>query len=101
MSVHEARAFGIPVLAYEAGYIKTHIIPGENGYFYGSISKLAQACVEFIRRPERLEELRTRCLHFRGLESYTWQDAARLFLKQFFDWEGHTASPRSHDDRNS
>lgn len=85
MSVHEAKSFGLPVLAFEAGFIRSHIIPGKNGYLYGSISELAEACIEFIRRPHKVEQLRSRAYRFRTLETYTWKDAARLFLKQYLE----------------
>lgn len=87
MSLHEARAFGLPILAYEAGYIKQHISPGKNGYLYGSMSELAEACIELIRRPRKLRQLRDRSHRLRTTETYSWRDAARLFLKQYFHWK--------------
>lgn len=98
MSVQEARAFGLPVLACEAGYVKTHISSGTNGSVYASISELAGACVELIRRPGMLRRLRQSAYGFRALETYTWKDAARLFLKQYWDWKGHTTAAHFIDD---
>ncbi|MFP4082945.1 MAG: glycosyltransferase family 4 protein [Candidatus Aminicenantes bacterium] len=89
MSVQEAVAFGLPVLAYKAPYTKFHMVPGRNGLLYESIPDLVQGCVELIREPQKLIKLEKTARESTQKSKYSWKQAARLFLEQFLAWETH------------
>jgi glycosyltransferase involved in cell wall biosynthesis len=85
MAIKEAQAFGLPALAYDGGFVRTHIRPGENGYLCSSLQELAGICVKFIRDPEGLKSLRDKTKKFHPEKNYTWDKAARMFIEQTFN----------------
>jgi len=87
MAFHEARAFGLPVLAFKAPYSEAYIQPGTTGYLYSTIPDLVRGCLKLIREPQELKELRRTTGRAGVRFSYTWEDAAQLFLEQFQDWK--------------
>ncbi|MEW5900793.1 MAG: glycosyltransferase [Acidobacteriota bacterium] len=82
MAIQEARAFGLPVLALEAGYVRHHFSPLRRGLLFRSIPALARACAGYIRNPHGLEALNKTARLSIPRGTYTWEDAAQLFLDQ-------------------
>ena len=82
MAFHEARAFGLPILALRAPYSEPFIESGRNGLLYESAAELARGTLELVRRPERLRDLAAGAVGSRPAAVYTWADAARSFLRQ-------------------
>ena len=82
MAVREAMAFGLPVLALRAPYVRS--IPRGRGVLriYDSVEALAEGCAALIRSPEELAGLRERAWRRRLREAYSWEDAARLFIRR-------------------
>ena len=50
MALQEARAFGLPILALEGGYVSRHISVGENGYLFKNIPGLAEGLTRTLGR---------------------------------------------------
>jgi glycosyltransferase involved in cell wall biosynthesis len=82
MAFHEARAFGLPILAIRAPYSEPYIEDGRTGLLFGSAADLARGTLELVRRPERLRALAAASTASRPVSAYTWGDAARSFLSQ-------------------
>jgi len=82
MAFHEARAFGLPVLAIRAPYSEPFIAPGSTGFLYDSPDALARGLLGLVRRPERLRSLEAAARRRPARTDYLWPDAARSFLRQ-------------------
>ena len=82
MAFHEARAFGLPILAVRAPYSKPFIEDGRTGLLFESAAELAAGTLEFVRQPERLRRLTASAAESRPSIAWTWADAARSFLSQ-------------------
>ncbi len=82
MAFHEARAFGLPILAIRAPYSEPFIEPGRTGLLFESAGELAQGTLEIVRQPGRLRALAASAAASRTAAAYTWTDAARSFLSQ-------------------
>jgi glycosyltransferase involved in cell wall biosynthesis len=82
MAFHEARAFGLPILAVRAPYSEPYIEDGLNGLLFGSVADLARGTLELVRNPERLRALAAASRESRPVCAYSWTDAARSFLSQ-------------------
>jgi glycosyltransferase involved in cell wall biosynthesis len=82
MAFHEARAFGLPILAVRAPYSEPFIEDGRTGLLFESAAELARGTLEFVRQPEHLRRLAVSAAEARPASIYTWADAARSFLSQ-------------------
>ena len=82
MAFHEARAFGLPILAVRAPYSEPFIEDGRTGLLFESAAELAGGTLELVRRPERLRNLAAAAAESRPAVAYSWADAARSFLSQ-------------------
>ena len=82
MAFHEARAFGLPILAVRAPYSEPFIEDGRTGLLFESAAELAGGTLELARQPERLRDLAAAAAASRPEAVYTWTDAARSFLSQ-------------------
>lgn len=82
MAFHEARAFGLPILAVRAPYSEPFITPGRTGFLFDSTADLARGALELVRQPERLRDLAAAAAESRAAVVTTWADAARSFLSQ-------------------
>lgn len=80
MAFHEARAFGLPILAVRAPYSEPFITPGRTGLLFGSVEELARGALELVRQPERLRDLAAAAAESRTAVVTTWAGAARAFL---------------------
>ncbi len=95
LAFHEARAFGLPLIAIRAPYSKPYVRPGKNGRLYATIGGLARGCLELIRNPDQLDELRERAWRARDEPDYSWKDAGRDFMSQLRALE-HRRSPQKN-----
>jgi glycosyltransferase involved in cell wall biosynthesis len=86
MAIQEANAFGLPILALDTGFVKTHISPGVNGFLYKSMQDLVMACLAFIRDSRDLNRLRNKNPKTDKEVMYTWEDAAKTFIDQYSEW---------------
>lgn len=82
MAFHEARAFGLPILAIQAPYSEPFIVPGRSGLLFDSAEELARGVLELVRQPQRLRELAASTAKSRPAVIFSWADAARSFLAQ-------------------
>jgi glycosyltransferase involved in cell wall biosynthesis len=82
MAFHEARAFGLPILALRAPYSEPYIEPGRTGLLFESVTELARGLLGLVRRPERMAALARQAAADRPADPYSWADAARSFLSQ-------------------
>ena len=82
MAIQEALAFGLPVLALDAGNVKHLLSPERTGLLFRTMPALAKACARYIRDPDALETLQRRARRFVPMDHYDWEDAAQLFLEQ-------------------
>jgi glycosyltransferase involved in cell wall biosynthesis len=80
MALQEARAWGLPILACDAGNVRNHFEHGENGYLYGAIPELAAGFLALVRDPARMQRLFARAQAMRLGSDYTWDDAALALL---------------------
>ncbi len=80
MAFHEARAFGLPILAVRAPYSEPFIEEGRTGLLFATATELARGLLGLVREPGRLRELAAGAAESRPRLSYTWSDAARSFL---------------------
>ncbi len=82
MAFHEARIFGLPILAVRAPYSEPFVEAGRTGLLCETAGELPELTLEVARDPERLRELAAGAARARPAAAYTWADAARSFLKQ-------------------
>lgn len=85
MALQEAYAFRLPILAVAAEDAAQRFARAESVHFYPSVSELTAASTELIRHPERLENMQEHAPQNRAEDDYTWEEAARLFLKQVME----------------
>ncbi len=82
MAFHEARVFGLPVLAIRAPYSEPFIEAGRSGLLFESPPELARGVLEFVRQPGRMKRLAAAASECRPAADYAWSDAACSFLGQ-------------------
>jgi glycosyltransferase involved in cell wall biosynthesis len=80
MAFHEARAFGLPIVAVRAPYSEPFITQGRTGLLFDSTAELALGALELVRKPERLRDLAAAAAESRTAVGTTWAGAARAFL---------------------
>ena len=82
MALQEARASGLPILALDGGYARSHFTEGRNGRLFGSIEDLAEGVLACVRAPASLRALFDGAQRSRLNSDYTWERAAESFLAQ-------------------
>lgn len=82
MAFHEARAFGLPILAVRAPYSEPFIDDGRTGLLFESAAELAEGALELVRDPGRSRRLAAAAAGARPKEAPTWAGAAGSFLSQ-------------------
>ena len=82
MAFHEARAFGLPILAVRATYSEPFVDDGRTGLLFDSAGELAAGTLGLARDPGRVSELAEGAARARPAAIRTWAEAARSFLKQ-------------------
>ena len=80
MAVHEARAFGLPVLALDAGHVRAHLTSPDHGSLFGSLDELTEACIALIRDPDECGRVAARAHAARLADDYSWDAAAERLL---------------------
>lgn len=88
MALHEARTFGLLILALDAGNVPSHVPSERHGRLYASVPDLARSCLELIRDQVRLDRLLRGAFEHRLDQHYTWEDAAARLLDQIAAWTG-------------
>lgn len=81
MALQEARAWGLPILACDAGNVRNQFEHGENGYLYGAIPDLAAGLLALVRDGARMQRLFARAQETRLGSDYTWDDAALALVR--------------------
>jgi glycosyltransferase involved in cell wall biosynthesis len=82
MALQEARAYGIPILAVDAGHARYQFTAGENGLLFESAAALAHELVALSRKPARMQTLFAGAQRLRASSDYTWTAAAEEFSQQ-------------------
>jgi glycosyltransferase involved in cell wall biosynthesis len=77
MALHEARAFGLPVLALDRSHAREHVVESTHGCRYPTTAELAESCLQLARDPVHLARLRAEAFAHRLRDERTWEDAAR------------------------
>lgn len=80
MALQEARAFGLPILACDAGNVHAHVEPGETGMLFDGVSALATGFLQFARDRALAAGYLRRARTARAPNPYGWLDAARLLI---------------------
>jgi glycosyltransferase involved in cell wall biosynthesis len=94
MAVQDARAFGLPILGLDGGYVRHQFTDGENGRLFASSAALAGGMLELVRSPERLRALFARSQQLRLKSDGSWAHAAESFLRQLAQCVGPSAEER-------
>lgn len=81
MALQEARAWGLPILACDAGNVRSHFEHGKNGYLYQGIPDLAAGFLALVRDQARMQRLFARAQETRLGSDYTWDDAALALVR--------------------
>ncbi len=80
MALHEARAFGIPILALNRGNCRAHVTEGVNGFLSSDINELVRNVLRLLSNPPEHKQLVLGAHTLRHLPTYSWEDAARKLL---------------------
>ncbi len=81
MAIHEARAHGLPILAFDGGYARRHFTHGEDGFACSSHAELAEMLVALAGDERRMASLFERARATRPA-FLTWRRAAERFLAE-------------------
>jgi glycosyltransferase involved in cell wall biosynthesis len=81
MAIREARAHGLPVLAFDGGYARHHFTHGDDGFSYSSHAELARTLVELAGDERRMASLFERARATRPAP-FSWRQAAERFLAE-------------------
>lgn len=92
MALQEARAFGLPILALDAGHAGRHFSHEENGLLFLSIEELVAGLLELAEDAAATGALCKRAWELRSKEEYTWGAAAERFLRGVKKFE-HSGEP--------
>ncbi|MEL6653830.1 MAG: glycosyltransferase family 4 protein [Bacteroidota bacterium] len=76
MSLQEARAFRLPILALDGGNTSSHIRDGENGHIFPTISSLLDEFQLLSQDPIRFKSLHDRAQQCRTEDDYEWEQVA-------------------------
>ncbi len=82
MALQEARAYGLPILAYDGGNSRNHFDDGVNGHLYRRVDAIADDIVALARDPARMGALFLRAQRHRAGADYTWAAAAARLLSE-------------------
>lgn len=80
MSLQEARAFRLPILALDGGNASSHVRDGKNGRIFPTISSLLDEFQLLSQDPLRFQSLHDRAQQCRTEDDYDWQQVAARVL---------------------
>lgn len=80
MTLQEAVAWGLPILAIKGGNTSYHVQNGLNGYLLDTISDLVVRLNTLINNQEWMSLLLEQTAQTRMEKSYTWKDAAEKLM---------------------
>jgi glycosyltransferase involved in cell wall biosynthesis len=82
MSLQEARAHGLPILAVDAGHVAAHFEPGASGLLFDRIDGLADGFMGLARDERAMRQLFDSARDRPVDAGYTWEAAALSLLGQ-------------------
>ncbi len=82
ISLQEAVAYRIPILAYDGGNAFYHIEEGINGHLFDSNTALVSTLEKLCQQKDEFEMLLDRAWAFRKFENYTWSTVVKSFVQQ-------------------
>jgi len=82
MALAEARAYGVPILAFDGGYAKHHFEDGVNGRLFDSIEALADEFLRLVRDAAAMRALFESARRTATPGPSTWDRAALRLLAQ-------------------
>jgi glycosyltransferase involved in cell wall biosynthesis len=88
MAMHEARAFGLPLLALPTGNARSLVTRPGTGRICGSVAEIARALVGWSRDRAAFRAVRAAAWRHRLAETRTWDDVARDLLARAGAWFG-------------
>ncbi len=94
MALQEARAWGLPILAFDGGHARTHFTDGDNGLLFSSIESLAASFLDLARDDDAMHRLFERSQALASKSNGTWELAAKRLLEQLGPWLGSVDSER-------
>jgi glycosyltransferase involved in cell wall biosynthesis len=94
MALQEAREYGLPILAFEAGHAGHHVTDGENGFLFASIDGLAARLGELARDEPMMRALFDRAQRLPRAAS-SWGNAAETLVTYLVRRFGFPRSPGS------
>jgi len=82
MALQEARAFQLPILALKGGNIENHIDNKQTGWLVENMVDLVHQLVNLVNQPTDLCSVQQRIIRRTAINFYTWEAAARQFVRQ-------------------
>jgi glycosyltransferase involved in cell wall biosynthesis len=82
MALAEARAYGVPILALDGGYVSRQFTSGVNGRLFTSIAALVEEFLRLVRDGTAMQALFTSARRTATPGPDTWNRAARRLLEQ-------------------
>lgn len=77
MALHEARAFGLPILALDRAHARPHVPTPAHGRLLSTLVDLIAVCLKLSRDHASLAALRRAAFDHRLPDARTWADSAR------------------------
>jgi glycosyltransferase involved in cell wall biosynthesis len=86
MALQEARAFCLPILAFDGGHARAHFTHGHDGLLFSSFEGLAAGFLELARDDGKMRALFDRAMGSVSKPAGTWESAAETLLEQLGPW---------------
>jgi glycosyltransferase involved in cell wall biosynthesis len=86
ISLQEARAYGLPILAVQGGNSENHLIEGVTGELYSDPAKLAEGFLALARDPKTFASYLRSAQDRRPADRGDWSDAAEQLAKSIESW---------------
>ncbi len=92
MALQEARFFKLPILAIDAGNVKSHIVEGKTGHLFNDVESLIKKMIYFKREILAFKQIVRSSDHSNsdGFVAYKWKHVATQFVNLMI----HTAYDR-------
>lgn len=80
MSLQEARAFRLPILALKGGNVENHVENGRTGWLVDNMSEVVHRLENLVKRPKDLVQIQQCIVQQTSNNFYNWETAAKQFL---------------------
>jgi glycosyltransferase involved in cell wall biosynthesis len=86
MALQEARAWGLPILAFDGGHARAHVQHAHDGFLFSSIEALAEGFLELARDDGKMRALFERTQATVSQPTGSWKLAAERLVEQLGPW---------------